>query len=111
MTTGPEQIPTIDVGGLRAALESGDGTPRTVVDVREEHEFVTGHVPGALNVPLTTFVDRVAEVTARPGEVYLICQSGNRSGQATAWLAQQGHEVVNVAGGTGAWRAAGFPLD
>ena len=104
----------IDVLTLRDALERpvtapGD-TRATVVDVREQHEFATGHVPGAVNIPLTEFVDRVAEVTSLPGEVYVICESGSRSAQVTAWLGQQGYEVANVAGGTGAWRASGFPV-
>ena len=100
----------IDVTDLHAALSSPDGA-RAVVDVRETHEYAHGHVPGAHNVPLTEFVDRVREVTTLPGDVYLICESGARSAQVTAWLGQQGYDVVNVAGGTGAWRAAGYPVE
>ena len=62
-------------------------------------------------MPLTQLVDRVTEVTTLPGDVYVICQSGNRSAQVTAWLEQQGYAVANVAGGTGAWRVAGFPVE
>lgn len=94
---------------VRPVTEPGD--PRvTVVDVREQHEFASGHVPGAVNIPLTEFVDRVTEVTSLPGEVYLICESGGRSAQVTAWLGQQGYEVSNVSGGTGAWKASGYPV-
>ncbi|HEY3439046.1 MAG TPA: rhodanese-like domain-containing protein [Actinotalea sp.] len=103
----------IDVQTLHELLDGpapADQPRPALVDVREVHEFAAGHVPGALNVPLTQFVDRVAEVTTLPGEVYLICESGGRSAQVTAWLGQQGHDVANVAGGTGAWRAAGFPV-
>lgn len=101
----------IDVADLHAALTRTDGPPNAVVDVREVHEFAHGHVPGAHNVPLTEFVDRVQEVTTLPGDVFVICESGGRSAQVTAWLGQQGYDVVNVAGGTGAWRAAGFPVE
>lgn len=111
MTRPDSGVPEIEVGPLREALQQGDGTPRAVVDVREVHEYEAGHVPGARNIPLTQFVDRVTEVTELPGEVFLICESGGRSAQATAWLEQQGHAVVNVAGGTGAWRRAGFPVE
>lgn len=104
----------IDVLTLHHALarpSSGPGDPRvTVVDVRETHEFATGHLPGALNIPLTEFVDRLDEVTSLPGEVYMICESGGRSAQVTAWLGQQGYDVANVSGGTSAWRASGYPV-
>ena len=103
----------IDVQTLHTLLGrpcTPDQPAPAVVDVREVHEFATGHVPGAVNVPLTRFVDRVAEVTSLPGEVYVICESGGRSAQVTAWLGQQGYDVANVSGGTGAWRAAGFPV-
>lgn len=99
----------IDVNELHRRLAAPEPPP--VVDVREEHEFAGGHVPGAVNVPLSVFVERVDEVTALPGPVLLVCHSGGRSGQATAWLAQQGYDVVNVAGGTAAWVARGYAVE
>ncbi|WP_149203754.1 rhodanese-like domain-containing protein [Actinotalea subterranea] len=108
----------IDVTALRAALGTPAGSdtgeasgPPVVVDVREPHEFDSGHVPGAVNVPMSQVVDRVGEITSLTGPVFLVCQSGGRSAQVAAWLGQQGHEVTNVAGGTLAWKAAGFPVE
>lgn len=105
----------IDVATLHGVLQDAGTDPArprpAVVDVREDHEFASGHVPGAHSVPLSEFVDRVGEVTALPGEVYVICESGGRSAQVTAWLGQQGYDVANVVGGTGAWREAGFPVE
>ena len=77
-----------------------------VVDVREAEEYAAGHVPGALSLPL-------GELTARRGElpqdqaVYLICQSGGRSGKAADLLGAAGYDARSVAGGTTAWVAAG----
>ena len=105
----PELDPEIDVATLCTLLDRP--APPPLVDVREEDEFAAGHVPGAVNLPLTQLVERVAEVTSLPGDVYLICATGARSGQATTWLRQQGYAVANVVGGTVAWRASGFPVD
>jgi len=91
-----------------AALNQLDGI--TLIDVREEHEYITGHAPMAKNVPLSRFVDRVDEVP-RDQTVYIICESGGRSAQAVQWLDGQGFDAVNVEGGTAAWRSAGLPIE
>ncbi len=89
-------------------LAALDGVP--VIDVRERWEYEGGHAPTAVNIPLSEFVDRVAEVP-RDTTVYVICESGGRSGQVTEWLDGQGYDVVNVLGGTSAWRSAGLPVE
>ena len=81
----------------------------TLLDVREPHEWQAGHAPGAVHIPMSTITERVAEIPS--GCVYVICRSGHRSGQVAAWLAAQGWEAVNVAGGMQAWAAAGLPMD
>ena len=90
------------------ALNQLDGI--TLIEVREEHEYITGHAPTAKNVPLSRFVDRVDEVP-RDQTVYIICESGGRSAQAVQWLDGQGFDAVNVEGGTAAWRSAGLPIE
>lgn len=90
------------------ALNQLDGI--TLIDVREEHEYIGGHAPMAKNVPLSHFVDRVDEVP-RDETVYIICESGGRSAQAVQWLDGQGFDAVNVEGGTAAWRSAGLPIE
>lgn len=99
----------IDVAQLDALLTQ-DPTV-SVVDVREPDEYAGGHVPGAVSVPLSQLVARADEVIGLPSPVYLVCESGGRSGQAAAWLEAQGVEAVNVAGGTSAWRRVGLPVD
>lgn len=81
----------------------------TLIDVREDHEYVAGHAPTAVSLPLSVLTERVAEVP-RDETVYIICESGGRSAQACQWLEGQGYDVVNVLGGTSAWRAAGLPI-
>lgn len=79
-----------------------------LIDVRTPGEFAAGHVPGAVNMPL----DRLdPKSLAGAGPVHVICQSGVRSRQAAEQLAAAGiAEIIDVSGGTGAWKAAGLPL-
>ncbi len=68
-----------------------------IIDVRSPGEFASGHVDGALNLPLDRFVDGYAAAAPdKSRQIVLYCQSGARSGQAVQFLAQQGYsKVVN----------------
>jgi rhodanese-related sulfurtransferase len=100
-------VPSIDVAELEALLASGSVR---VLDVREDHEFRSGHLPGAVHVPLKRLPDRVAKL--RKDKPYaVICQSGTRSQRATNLLLDSGFEgTVSVRGGTGAWARSGRPI-
>jgi len=80
-----------------------------VVDVRSPEEFVSGHVPGAVNVPLERVVADAARYAGQ--ELYVICQSGGRSLKAAQALAAAGAQPVSVAGGTKGWITSGRPVD
>lgn len=82
---------------------------RTLIDVREDFEYSAGHAPGAVNIPLRRLQDHLDELR-RAAPVYIICQSGGRSAQATAALSAAGVDAINVDGGTSAWISAGLPL-
>jgi rhodanese-related sulfurtransferase len=95
-------VPEIDVAGLAAEQANG----AYVLDVRQPEEYESGHVPGAVLVPLGEVPDRVAEVpTTEP--VYVVCRSGARSRRAAEFLIARGIDATNVAGGTMAWMEAG----
>ncbi len=82
-----------------------------VLDVREPQEYAHGHVPGTVSLPQADLASRLAEVP-RDRPVFVICQSGMRSLRASQFLKQMGYErVVNVPGGTDAWRRAGKPIE
>jgi rhodanese-related sulfurtransferase len=101
----PSSIPQVDAAGLADVMAAG----HSVVDVRQPNEYVNGHVPGAVLVPLQELPDRMAELPAdRP--LHLICRSGARSLAAAEFLAGQGVEAVNVAGGMLAWVESGRPV-
>ena len=100
----------VDVATLKADLESG--SVPVLIDVRTPGEYNQGHVAGAKLVPLDQLGQRLSELEAhKDGEIYVICQSGNRSGRASQYLASKGYKAVNVAGGTGAWIRSGNPVE
>lgn len=98
-------INEVSVADLEQVLSTGG----RVVDVRETDEYEAGHVPGAVHVALGTVPDRV-DAFAGEGPTYVICKSGGRSLRACEFLAGQGVQAINVAGGTMAWVAAGRPV-
>jgi rhodanese-related sulfurtransferase len=98
------RIPTVSIDGVPEPLPEG----LTVVDVREQGEWDAGHVEGSLHIPLRDLLARVGEMP--DGQVLIVCKVGGRSAQAVAYLAQQGHDVVNLDGGLLDWEAAGRPL-
>ena len=67
----------------------------TIVDVRTPGEYMGGKAAGALNIPLNEIPARVEEIKALKMPLILCCASGNRSGQATAYLTSNGIECVN----------------
>ncbi len=78
----------------------------TVVDVRDDDEYATGHVSGAASLPLPQVEARIRELP-KDQTVYLICQGGGRSGKAAELLGGAGFDVRSVTGGTSAWIEAG----
>jgi rhodanese-related sulfurtransferase len=76
---------------IEEILKSGNAT---VVDVRSPGEFMGGHVAGSINIPLQEIPHRIDEFK-KMKNIVLCCASGNRSGQATAFLKQNGIDCEN----------------
>lgn len=84
---------------MEEGLERWRATPGAVLlDVRTPEEYRSGHIPGAVNLPL----DRLQDLDL-PQEhpVFAYCLSGARSAQACAWMKRQGCEAVNLGGISG----------
>jgi len=99
-----DQISAIELHAVMAT------TSVKLIDVREQWEFDGGHVPGAEWIPMALVPIRRQEFVS-PDPVYVVCRTGARSGQVVAWLAQQGIEATNVAGGTQLWSQQGYPIE
>ncbi len=95
-----------DVRHVQTALASG----AALIDVREPFEFASGHVPGALSIPMHLVPLRLDEIPI-DRDLFVICAGGNRSWQVVHFLGERGIKAVNVAGGTMAWHSAGLPIE
>ncbi len=85
------------------------GTAHLLIDVRTPEEFNSGHIEGAVNIPVDALASRLNEVpSGQPVVVY--CRSGNRSAQASNILAQAGYSTVYDLGGIIDWTAQGYPI-
>jgi rhodanese-related sulfurtransferase len=79
-----------------------------LVDVREPHEYAVGHIPGAVNLPMSRF-DPALLPKDKP--VALVCQTGKRSANALQQARAAGRaDVRHYPGGTADWRERGGPL-
>ncbi|MFM2247262.1 MAG: hypothetical protein RL071_3336 [Pseudomonadota bacterium] len=100
----------VDTAGLKD--EQASGKVSLLLDVRSPGEYAQGHVPGAQNIPVDVLVDEVQHRgLPKTQELHLICESGARSSQGADALAAAGYRVVNVKGGTAAWRRAGLAVE
>jgi rhodanese-related sulfurtransferase len=93
---------------LDSLLRAGEAL---VVDVREPDEFAAGHIPGAINLPLSTF--QASQLPHPAGKrLILNCLGGKRSGMALDQCAVAEAQVdTHLAGGFGAWAKAGLPVE
>jgi len=82
----------------------------TLIDVRTPGEYASGHLPGALNIPLDRLHRAVPALTRSRRELLLVCASGNRSATACRTLAGHGIDAATLTGGTKEWVARGHEL-
>jgi rhodanese-related sulfurtransferase len=96
-----------EIPAREALRRAHDGA--TVVDVRETFEFATGHIPGAVNLPLSTLASQHDQLG--DGQLVVVCRSGNRSAHAVRYLRQLGYDAINLTGGMFAWQQEQLPLE
>ena len=97
----PQQVPTVPASEVPEDA--------VVLDVREDDEWVTGHIDGATHIPMGEVPARLEELP-EADPLYVTCRGGGRSARVAAWLTANGYDAVNVGGGMGEWEAAGRPM-
>ena len=100
--------PEISGGALRDRLEAGDDLQ--LVDVRADHEWDAGRIPGATHIELNEIASRAEELDrARP--VVLYCRGGTRSEMARDALRAAGFDAHKLSGGIVDWADQGASMD
>ena len=98
--------PVLDADATHALIDHG----AAVLDVREAWEYQSGHIAGAVNVPVGSLAANLERVP-RDRPVVAYCGMGERSTSAASILEGAGFEdVSNLAGGMITWRQAGMPV-
>ena len=83
----------------KQAVQSGAIVPAKVIDVRTPEEYASGHVGGAVNVPVNEIEQRIAAVAPdKSTPLWVHCRSGNRSARAKATLDRLGYTNVTDLG-------------
>ena len=79
-----------------------------MIDVRTEGEYYgnLGHIKGSALIPLNELSQRIHELEKyKSKEIIMVCRSGNRSGQATKFLNNNGYNALNMIGGMIKWNS------
>jgi glyoxylase-like metal-dependent hydrolase (beta-lactamase superfamily II) len=101
-------VEPVRVDELRRTLDAGE--PVQLVDVRRPGEYASGHIPGAINVPLDQLEVGLGRLD-RGRRVVAVCESGYRSSAASSVLKRHGFDhVLDAVGGTRAWTGTGHPV-
>ena len=76
-----------------------------ILDVREQDEYDSGHIPGAVLLPVGTIDETTAAevIPEKDSTVLVYCRSGNRSKTASAALAELGYTNIYEFGGINTW--------
>jgi rhodanese-related sulfurtransferase len=105
---GQVRVAHLDIETVKQGLADGS---MLVVDVREPHEFATGHIPGAVSLPLSQF-DPAGIPSASGKRVVFSCAAGVRSIQALALAQGAGLDLVeHYQGGFKDWVMSGEPVE
>ena len=107
MGSGKSDYGNVDVGEARDLIAEKPGL--VILDVRTVSEFESGHLEGAINIPVEVLSSHLSGLNPND-ELLVYCRTGNRSTTAVGILRESGYDkVYHMDGGITAWNSAGFP--
>ena len=74
----------------------------TLLDVRENEEIAIAKIQSSTHIPMGQIVDRIDEIDKNK-PVIVMCHSGGRSARVCVYLAKNGYDATNLAGGINSW--------
>lgn len=103
--------PSVPAALLQERIAADDAL--VVLDVRSRGEYRSGHIPGAINIPVDELAGRLDELGAyRARPVVVHCEAGPRAYHAAGMLREAGFtDLHELNGHMRAWRAGGYPLE
>lgn len=101
-----ESFERVSVKELHRRLASAEAP--AVLDVRDETEWRSGHIPGAQHIHVADLPRHLNE-TPLDQPIAVICRSGHRAAIAASIVSALGRPTIAVRGGVGDWIAAGYP--
>ena len=90
------------ISGTQARQLVNDGA--RLVDVRSPGEFSSGHINGAMNIPIDRLAERPGQLKNKAKPVVVYCASGARSARAKSLLEREGYTSVNNLGPMRRWQ-------
>lgn len=105
------QVREITIRDYRAREAAGEDL--VLLDVREDHEWARGHIPGAMHLGRGILERDIEHTVAdKNAPLVLYCGGGYRSALACDNLQRMGYtNVLSLAGGIREWMAGGLPVE
>jgi len=105
---GRDELEPVSIKELRRRMREGD---ITVIDVRPEQEYLAGHIPGALSIPVAQLKRRLGEIP-KSNDVVAYCRGPYcvYSVEAVGILRKQGYRARRASEGLPHWRSSGLPV-
>jgi DMSO/TMAO reductase YedYZ molybdopterin-dependent catalytic subunit/rhodanese-related sulfurtransferase/glyoxylase-like metal-dependent hydrolase (beta-lactamase superfamily II) len=99
------RTPQVSARAARTLVDAG----AVLLDVREPDEWIEGHAPQAILMPMGEVQARLDDLP-EDSRIVVVCRSGGRSAAISDALRAKGYDAVNLTGGMCAWNAAGLPV-
>ena len=108
---GAKAVPTITPNDSFKFLGHDSGVVFLDVRTRNEYQSDTGHLNGAVLIPVDSLEDRLSELQAYKSKTIIAyCRSGVRSSRAQQILTQYGYHVLSMLGGITRWNQEHLPI-
>lgn len=101
-----------EIGTLEATRLMNQG-PTLILDVRDQKDFATGHLPKARHIPVRELAKRIEEIAKFKAKPVIVTDTrGARAGAACRFLKREGFtNVFQLRGGLAAWQQASLPVE